>query len=144
INPHRLELAHRLGATRTLDVSTEPLAEAGISADVLIECSGQQAALADGIRSLRPAGVIVAVGMNPYEDVTIPMAYLQNHELTLTGTFRYANTYPVAIALAGSGKVNLDAIVTGHYGLDQTQEALTVSKLDPASVKPMVTPGSEG
>ena len=37
----------------------------------------------------------------------------------MTGTFRYAHTWPAAIALAASGRVQLDRLVTGHYGLDQ-------------------------
>ena len=61
-------------------------------------------------------------------------------ELWLTGTFRYANTYPAAIALAASGRVDLEAIVTGHFALDEVDAALRAGREDPASVKPIVTP----
>jgi L-iditol 2-dehydrogenase len=134
----RLQLAERTGATRVVNVSEEPLAEAGV--DALIECSGNEAALGDGIRCLRPAGIGVVVGMGPGEESTIPLALIQNKEIWLTGTFRYANTYPAAIELAATGKVDLDAIVTSYYGLDDTEEALQASRKDPANVKPMVVP----
>jgi L-iditol 2-dehydrogenase len=140
VNPRRLEVAQQTGATRVLNVAEQPLAEAGVQADVLFECSGHPAALRDGIRSLRPAGTAVVIGMGPGEDATIPLAFVQNHEITLTGTFRYANTYPGAIALAASGKVNLDAIVTGHYSLDQAEEALQAGRRDPGSIKAVVVP----
>jgi len=140
VNPHRLEIARKLGATRALDVSETPLEELELEADVLLECSGRPEALAAGIGSLRPGGVAVAIGMGPGDEATIPLALLQNREITLTGTFRYANTYPTAIALAASGKVDLDAIVTGHFSLDETTEALTAAKTDQASVKPIVNP----
>lgn len=142
VNPHRLEVASRTGASRILKVDEEPLAGSGVEADVLLECSGHSASLADGIKSLRPAGVAVAVGMGPEEDATVPMATIQAREITLTGTFRYANSYPAAIALAASGRVDLDAIVTGHFPLDETEAALRASREDPKSIKPMVVPAS--
>ncbi|GAC1398625.1 MAG: hypothetical protein NVS4B12_27150 [Ktedonobacteraceae bacterium] len=39
--PQRLAIAQRLGATQTINVAEQPLAQVGIQADVLLECSGQ-------------------------------------------------------------------------------------------------------
>jgi L-iditol 2-dehydrogenase len=138
----RLELARKTGATWTVNVAEEPLDEAGIEADALIECSGNERALGDGIRCLRPAGTAVVVGMGPDEMTSVPLAFVQTREIWLSGTFRYANTYPAAIALAATGKVDLDAIVTSSYGLEDTDSALQASRKDPANVKPMVLPNS--
>jgi L-iditol 2-dehydrogenase len=129
LNPHRLELARSLGATT----------EVG-EADALIECSGHPQALHDGIAALRPAGTAVLVGMGGGPDVAVPLSVIQPREIWLTGTFRYANTYPAAIALAASGAVDLDAIVTGHFVLDDVDAALRAGREDPRSVKPIVTP----
>jgi L-iditol 2-dehydrogenase len=142
VAPERLAMARKTGATRTVNVSEEPLSDAGVEGDALIECSGNPRALGDGIRCIRPAGIAVVVGMGPGEESSIPLAFIQNREITLTGTFRYANTYPAAIELATTGKVDLDAIVTSYYGLNDTEEALQVSRKDPGNVKPMVIPGS--
>jgi len=65
---------------------------------------------------------------------------VQERELVLTGTFRYANTWPTAIALVASGKVDVDRLVTGHYGLDDVEEALTAARRDPTSIKVVVRP----
>ena len=142
VAPQRLELAQKTGATRAIDVSDKPLADVGLEVDALIECSGNERALGDGIRCIRPAGTAVVVGMGPGEESTIPLALIQNKEIWLTGTFRYANTYPAAIELAATGRVDLDAIVTSHYGLEETEEALQASRKDPANVKPMVVSNS--
>ena len=142
INPRRLEVAQQTGATRALNVAEQPLAQAGIEADVLIECTGNPQVVLDGIRTLRPAGRAVMVGMGPGDEVSVPMAFIQNREITLTGTFRYANTYPTAIALAAAGRVNLEAIVSGHYGLGDAEHALQASRRDPGSIKAMVVPGA--
>ena len=108
--------------------------------DVLIECSGHPAALSAGIRAVRPAGTAVIVGMGPGETAEIPLSRIQVREIWLTGTFRYANTYPTAIALAAAGRVDLDAIITGHFALDDAEAALRAGRDDPSSVKVMVRP----
>jgi L-iditol 2-dehydrogenase len=140
VQPARLEMARRTGATRTLKIDEEPLEDAGLEVDALIECSGHPAALAAGIGALRPAGTAVLVGMGPSAEGTVPLQTVQTREIWLTGTFRYANTYPTAIALAASGRVDLEAIVTGHFALDDAEAAMKATREDPGTVKPMVRP----
>ena len=89
--------------------------------------------------AVEPAGRVVLVGMGG-DEIPLPLAHVQTRELEVTGTFRYANTWPTAIELATSGRVELDALVTGHYGLAEVEQALTVAASDPATIKPMVRP----
>jgi L-iditol 2-dehydrogenase len=137
VNERRLALAERTGATRVVRPG-EPLDD--LDADALIECSGHPDALTAGIKALRPAGVAVLVGMGPGEEGTLPLSVIQTREIWVTGTFRYANTYPTAIALAASGRVDLKAIISGHFGLEDAEAALRAGREDPDSVKPMVVP----
>lgn len=90
--------------------------------------------------ALRPAATAVIVGMGPRSTAEVPLALIQNRELWLTGTFRYANTYPTAIALATTGLVDLEAIITSRYRLEETEQALRAGLDDPSSVKVMVHP----
>jgi len=140
VNPHRLRLAQQLGAV-PLDVSERPITEWGIAPDVLLECSGNATATQAAIRTVAKAGHVVLVGMGS-DELSIPLPYVQDHELVLTGAFRYANTWPTAIALVASGRVDLDALVTDHYGLDDVEKALTAARRDPTTVKVIVRPGS--
>jgi L-iditol 2-dehydrogenase len=140
VNSHRLGVAERTGATSTINVADAPLEDSGLEADALIECSGHPGSLAAGIAALRPAGTVVLAGMGPEEDGVVPLALIQSRELWLTGTFRYANTYPTAIALAASGRVDLEAIITAQYGLEDAEAALRAGREDPAAVKVMVMP----
>jgi L-iditol 2-dehydrogenase len=135
VSPQRLEIARRTGATRAL-AAGDDVGEV----DALIECSGHPAALSAGIAALRPAGTAVVVGMGPTEEATVPLSLIQNREIWLTGVFRYSNTYPTAIALVSEGRVDLDAIVTGHYDLDDTEAALRSSREDPGNIKAVVVP----
>jgi L-iditol 2-dehydrogenase len=139
INPSRLELAAALGATATVDTRSTSLRDADVAPDVLLECSGHPAAINEAIRAVTRAGRVVLVGMGG-DEITVPLAHLQTHELELTGTFRYANTWPDAIALAAAGRVDLDALVTGHYGLADVEQALTAGTSNPGSVKVIVQP----
>jgi len=140
ISPQRLEVARKLGATRTVNVAQQSLADAGVEADVLIECSGNQRALKDGIHALQPAATAVAVGMGPGEEASIPLSFIQNREIILTGTFRYANTYADAIALVASSHIDLKPIITGHYTLAEAEQALQATQNDPANIKSVVVP----
>jgi L-iditol 2-dehydrogenase len=142
VNPKRLDFAARTGATRTINVAEEPLEDSGVEADALIECSGHPGSLMAGVSALRPAGTAVLVGMGPEEQGVVPLSLIQNRELWLTGTFRYANTYPTAIALAASGRVDLEAIITGHYALDDAEAALRAGREDSSAVKVMVMPAN--
>lgn len=109
-------------------------------ADVLLECSGAPSAVSTGIRALRPAGTAVLVGMGPGSDIPLPVALIQNREITVTGTFRYANTYPAAVALSASGRVDLDTLATGTFPLADTEIALQAGRSDPTTIKPVVIP----
>jgi len=140
VSPQRLERARQLGATHTINVAEQPLAQAGVQADVLLECSGNQRALTEGIRSLLPAGVAVVVGMNPGEELSVPMSFIQNNEIVLTGTFRYANTYADAIALVATGRIEVRSIITGRYPLEEAEQALQATKQDPTNIKSIVVP----
>jgi L-iditol 2-dehydrogenase len=139
VNPARLELARELGATETLDARETSVANLARPPEVLIECSGHPPAISEAIRALDRAGRAVLVGMGG-DEVPLPLSVVQERELELTGTFRYANTWPTAIALVASGRIDLDRLVTGTYRLDQTEEALTAGRRDPHTVKVVVHP----
>jgi L-iditol 2-dehydrogenase len=141
VNAYRLQLAQDLGATTTLDSGTTSLADSGLEPDVLLECSGRPEVIADALPTVTRAGRVVLVGMGA-DEVPLPVSRIQEYELTVTGTFRYAHTWPAAISLASTGRVQLDRLVTGHFGLDQVREALTANRNDAKAVKPIVRPGT--
>jgi L-iditol 2-dehydrogenase len=139
VNPARLALASDLGATETVDARETSVADLDRPPEVLLECSGHPPAISEAIRALDRAGRAVLVGMGG-DEVPLPLSVVQERELELTGTFRYANTWPTAIALVASGRVDLDRLVTGTFQLDQAEEALTVGRRDLQSVKVVIHP----
>lgn len=135
----RREVAMRFGATRVLDPVAEDIAGLGLEVDAFIDASGAQPAIRAGIHAVAPAGRVVLVGMGA-DDVSLPVSRIQNRELVVTGVFRYANTWPLAIELASSGRVDLDALVTGRFGLADVERALRAAG-EPSTMKVIVDPG---
>jgi L-iditol 2-dehydrogenase len=121
VDQSRLDIARELGADSVVDATRET--PEPLSADVLIECSGAKDAVRSGIEALRPGGRAVLVGMGA-DELALPLSAIQARELVVTGTFRYANTYPAAIALACSGRVQLEPIIGTHFSLDHVADAL--------------------
>ncbi|MDQ4051731.1 MAG: NAD(P)-dependent alcohol dehydrogenase [Actinomycetota bacterium] len=138
VDPGRRELARRHGATDVLDPVPAGALD-GVEVDAFVDCSGVEAAVLAGLEVVRPAGTAVLVGMGA-DRLALPVPLVQNRELRVTGTFRYAHTWPTAIGLAASGAVDLDSLVTGAVGLDDVASALAPDPAD-RHVKIMVRPG---
>jgi L-iditol 2-dehydrogenase len=138
VNPDRLATAAALGVDETID-ARQPADLAAADPDILIECTGVAPVVRAGIHALRPAGTAVLVGMSADPDMPLPVARIQSRELTVTGTFRYAHTYPDAIALAASGRVRLDDLVGARLPLEQAEAALRMGRTDPSVLKTVVT-----
>jgi L-iditol 2-dehydrogenase len=134
INEHRLGVAEKVGL-RALATGSGPDADV----DVLLECSGSPVALKAGFASVARAGRVVLIGMGG-DEVTLDLSRIQNRELWVTGVFRYANTYPTALALIGSGQVDVDSVISHRFSLAQADRAMTLAKTDPTSLKAVVEP----
>ncbi len=141
INPDRLALARRLGIEHTIDAGGS-VELADVDPDILIECTGAPSALRAGIRALRPRGVAVVVGVGTDPDLALPFAPMHERELTLTTTFRYANSYPDAIALAAAGRVQLAPLIGARLPLERAEDALRMPRTDPAVLKTVVAVGN--
>lgn len=131
----------RLGVARSMGFATERSDARGRGTfDVLIECSGAPGVLGEAMRRLRPAGRVAVVGMSKEEAVGLPLAQLNPLELTISLVNRYAHTWPVAIDLVASGRVDLGPMITHHFTLDETDYALLLGSHVPDSVKAIIHP----
>lgn len=139
ISGDRRAFAMQYGATKTLDPRVDQIE--GLEVNAFIDASGVAQAVYQGIKGVGPAGRVILVGMGN-DDVTLPVSYIQNKEIWVSGVFRYANTWPLGIEMVASGKVNLDVLVTHRFGLNSVEEALNSGKL-PGALKTIVEPGRE-
>jgi L-iditol 2-dehydrogenase len=136
--PSRREKVLQFGATEVIDPMEFDVATLDPQVDAFIDASGAAPAVISGIRAVGPAGKVVLVGMGS-GDYALPIGYIQNMEITVTGVFRYTDTWPAGIHLVTSGAVDLDGMVTGRYDLEHVGDALD-SDTDPGSLKSIVVP----
>jgi len=138
ISDARLALAARHGfATERSD------APGADSFDVLLECSGAPGVLADGLARLAPAGRAAVIGVSKV-NAELPLHTLNWNELTISLVSRYQNTWPLAIALISSGRIDLDGVHTHSFPLDRAADALVVGATDRDAVKAIVYPQRVG
>lgn len=133
----RRETALELGATEAYEPGAPELE--GRRFDAFFDATGVTAAVVDGIKHVKAGGSAIIIGMGD-DDMLLPVSYITSHEVNVTGVFRYNNTWPTAIDLVASGKVNLDRLATDHYGLGEAETPLKV-KPAPTTLKSMVHPG---
>ena len=104
--------------------------------DVSIDCSGAEPAVRVAIESTKPGGSVVLVGLGS-DEMKLPVAKVGIKELNLLGSFRYANTYPIAVKLLESRKVDVKPLITHRFSLESIQSAFKKSESDEA-IKVMV------
>ena len=137
LSDYRLRVAAELGLR-----GVRADQDIGDTVDVLLECSGSARALQGAMPRVGRAGRIVLVGMGE-DRVAFDIPMIQNRELWITGTFRYANTYPTALALIAEGRIQVDPLMTHTYPLERTEDALRASRTDPTALKAVVRPWGE-
>ncbi|HEX4248103.1 MAG TPA: alcohol dehydrogenase catalytic domain-containing protein [Pseudonocardia sp.] len=136
--PARLSSADGLADDYYDAVPTAPAEGAG--ADVLLECSGAPEVLAE-LGALRPGARIALVGIparRPVAEDFLIMA--QRYEYDVLGCFRYGpGAFAAAAALADSGRVDLQRLVTATHPLADTAAALHSALTDRSQLKTLVT-----
>ena len=94
----------------------------GWGADVVFECAGAAASIQTALEAAAPAGCVVWVGM-PVDPVPLDIVLAQSKELRMETVFRYANMYDRAIALLGSGKVDLKPLISETFAFEDSVAA---------------------
>jgi L-iditol 2-dehydrogenase len=126
-DPHRLEVAGRLGADLVIDVgSTEPVAAVeaatgGRGADAVFEAVGIPATVAQSVAVARPGGQVTWIG-NSAPEVPLPMQQLVTRELTVRGSYGYVDEFAGAIDALAAGWIDGGSLIECVAGLDDGED----------------------
>lgn len=107
----------------------------GWGADVVFECSGSARAWETLLDLPRPGGAVVVVGL-PVAPVGLDIATASTKEVRIETVFRYAHQYERAIALMGSGRVDLKPLISATFAFEDSITAFDRAvEARPADVK---------
>ena len=127
VDPARLQMARRFGATMTLASDTADLAARvremteGRGADIVFEAVGLAATVRMAVDSTRKGGHVTLVG-NLSPTVELPLQAVVTRELTLAGSCASAGEYPECLQLIADGSVDVTAFVSAEAPLSQGAE----------------------
>jgi threonine 3-dehydrogenase len=129
INDYRLELARKLGATRTVNVSRETLRQTMEALhmlegfDVAMEMSGAPAALSAALEHMVHGGKIAVLGI-PSTNIPIDWTQVIFKGLHIKGIYgrEMFETWYKMVTMLQSG-LDLAPIITHHYPIEQYEEA---------------------
>ena len=110
----------------------------GWGVDIIFDASGNEAAIASIFQPLCPGGKVVFIGM-PVNPVPVDIVAAQAKEARMETVFRYANIYPRAVALLGSGKIDVKPLITDRYKFADAIKAFDyAANPQPRSVKTVI------
>lgn len=127
VDTKRLEIASRLGATRTVDTSRESLLKVvqeitqGQGVDVVFDCSGHPDGLSEAITAVRRGGVVVLVGIYG-RPAPLPANAVVRGEVSVVGTYGTTpRAFQRAIDLVAGGEVDLSPMITHVVSLSDAE-----------------------
>jgi L-iditol 2-dehydrogenase len=115
----RQRLAQKLGGT--------PLAKLRGEADVIFECAWAGEAAQRAIELCRPGGRIVFVGVPDNDRLELTHSPCRRKGLTFLFSRRMRHTYPEAIRLVRSRRVDVRSIVSHHFPLKEAVRAFRLN-----------------
>ena len=139
INPQRLELAKKLGATCTVDVRTEKLADVqrslGMSEgfDVGLEMSGNPAGFRDLLSSMCHGGKVAMLGI-PAVEVAIDWSLVIFNMLTLKGIYgreMYETWYKMSVMIESG--LDISSVITHRMDYTDFQKGFDAMNAGEAS-----------
>jgi len=131
--PHRLEAARALGATafpvRDGGEADDVLAATGgRGVDVAFEAAGDPEAVEAAVAAVRPGGRVILVGIPSVDRISFTASLARRKDLLIRVVHRMKHTYPRAIRLVESGRVDLRSLATHRFPLAEVARAYGVAE----------------
>lgn len=91
--------------------------------DIVLDCSGNSAAVSTAIQVVKPGGTVILVGVS-LNTITIPSIQAVMKELTLKGAISYTRKeFETCLSLMDSKQINVSKFVSEIVGLDDVQSS---------------------
>jgi L-idonate 5-dehydrogenase len=130
VSDFTLGLARKVGADTTVNVATHGddmnkfKANKGCF-DVMIEASGNEAALHMGLEVLRPRSVLIQLGLGG--NISIPQNMIVAKEIEIRGSFRFNEEFGLAVDMINKRRVDLKPLLTAVVPLAEATRAFELA-----------------
>lgn len=142
--PLRRDIAKRLGADGTVDPMADNPIEAvreltGGGADLVVECAGHDASLANVFEYARDEGCVSMVGINIGKKIPVELGRIQIKNLNVRGCIGSPGVWPAAIRFLERTGIDLSPIQTHHFAIDDAAAAYEIGAKPDQAVKVTLT-----
>lgn len=140
---YRRQKALEVGAYKTFDPLTSDaysdiLAEEPLLLDVVFDCSGEQIAIDDATKILKPGGKLILTGIPPEGKYTFDMDLMRRKEISIVNVRRQNQCVEKSIELIKNG-LPVEKMVTHYFDPEYTQKAFEmVADYQDGVIKAMV------
>jgi L-idonate 5-dehydrogenase len=128
VSDFTLGLARKIGADTTVNVATENMDQFKPNKgyfDVMIEASGNEAALHMGLEVLRPRSVLIQLGLGG--NISIPQNLIVSKEIEIRGSFRFHEEFGLAVDMINKQRVDLSPLLTEVVPLVDAKRAFDLA-----------------
>src|SRR6266851_5238513 len=128
LNPERLATAKLLGCTATAANADELDHPHGW--ELVVDATGSEAAIQDGIGRVRPGGTFLQFGVSSYSArVTIEPYRIYNKEITIAGSMAVLHSFERAAEMFSAGILDPDVFISHRLPLEQYADALEMFRI---------------
>ena len=144
--PVRLNAARELGIDHIVDIGDINPEEmvidltGGVGADVVVDASGAETAIAGAFRIVKRSGQIIAIGLTQADKISIPWneGILKEIKIVLPFSSVYTS-WEKAFELVSQGKIRIKPIVTHNFPLEDWNEGFQLMERKEA-IKALLKP----
>jgi L-idonate 5-dehydrogenase len=95
------------------------------SFDVAIECSGSASGINDAIKSLKPKGTLVQLGLGG--DILMPLVAVTTKELNIKGSFRFHSEFELAVKMMQKKLIDVNSLITHKIPFENAKQGFSVA-----------------
>jgi L-iditol 2-dehydrogenase len=124
---YRLDIAHQSGANFIANPTKENIVEKFKSLepkmlDMVFECCGQQEAISEAIKLLKPGGKLVIIGIPEVDTYTFSTDEMRRKEICIQNVRRQNESVHECLEILNSGKANVGHWATHRFTLKEAQK----------------------
>jgi L-idonate 5-dehydrogenase len=95
------------------------------SFDVAIECSGSAYGINDAIKSLKPKGTLVQLGLGG--DILMPLVAVTTKELNIKGSFRFHSEFELAVKMMQKKLIDVNSLITHKIPFENAKKGFSIA-----------------